>query len=420
MSLTPLDFIYNDSQDLPDYFEVSSPIVYSDHSWSFKYNPPSSVDYNVKYKSHFTNMSATLTLDKISNHLNSYVSQSVSESSNFFGYELNYLNSDLFLPGVRYLSPGIIVFERPPSFHYVSLSMDYRDGIDDETTFKEWYIPIPWQVYIAAYNPNDMRLVETRMFFSNSSLFDSQQHLYAPPIFNFYSNAKLCRPFFDSIEDIEKYPQTISGVIASAFDWIWNSGFNLDITENISEFIFTKKYTQFEKYLTTPEQKKAYQHFVIHPLSGVGSSLHRSYISPFFTCWESVPIEDISTFNWSPYSVNDFFYQDYRNNSDLSELIDEYINIHDLIVHEYEDGHYDDCDEEYCPDNCITEEDLINSDSFRTFVADKKKVENKSIHIALQQTVDVLKNAKIAQNSMQGLQYSKIHQISGQKLFSDS
>ena len=51
------------------------------------------------------------------------------------------------------------------------------------------------------------------------------------------------------MEDIEKYPKDLSGIIASAYDWIWNSGFNFDITESISFFLHTKKYEQFEKYL---------------------------------------------------------------------------------------------------------------------------------------------------------------------------
>ena len=50
------------------------------------------------------------------------------------------------------------------------------------------------------------------------------------------------------MEDIEKYPKDLSGVMASAYDWIWNSGFNFDITEGISFFLHTNKYEQFEKY----------------------------------------------------------------------------------------------------------------------------------------------------------------------------
>ena len=42
---------------------------------------------------------------------------------------------------------------------------------------------------------------------------------------------------YESMEDIDGYSKDLSGVIASAYDWIWNSGFNHDLTENFYHVI---------------------------------------------------------------------------------------------------------------------------------------------------------------------------------------
>jgi hypothetical protein len=36
---------------------------------------------------------------------------------------------------------------------------------------------------------------------------------------------------FDTSDEIERYPQNIAGVMASAYDWVWNTGFNADLKE---------------------------------------------------------------------------------------------------------------------------------------------------------------------------------------------
>lgn len=415
-TLSPLDFIYNEMDKTPNYLEAVLPVVYRDNSYAYRsisYANHANGDpilYNVTHSSHYDVNHYSSTQQQLFDYFNSFVPDPLYYSKE---------EIDLFFPGVRYLTPGIVVFERPPSYQHVDAAMAHRDNINDETGVHSWYLPIPWQVYVAIYNPETMLLVDVKMYFTNSSLFDSDQPVYAPPIFNFFSNGKLCRPFFGSSDDINKYPKTISGIIASAFDWIWNSGFNLDITENISHFLFSKKYTQFEPYCKTPEQIKNYRILLNNPLPSLPTTLSPGYFKPFFSCWESVPLDKISSFEWSPYSSAEFFYQE-LNNDDLSSYVSQYININDLVIHEEEeDDHYDSDGETNCPENCICLDDLYSSFHFRSFVSSKRTVSPKSIKESLRESAQFLTINKIAQKSHTHMSYNRLH-VDGSELLSQS
>jgi hypothetical protein len=404
-TLSPVDFIKQDSSNI-QYFQAESPVVFAESTYDLRSMVNKDpLSYNVHYEtSYLGTNSCSLSYQDIANYYKKFVSSNDS-------YFSDKSSLDVMFPGVRYLTPGIVVFERPPSFQHISVSFAQRDDIDDDTEDHEFYVPIPWQVYIASYNPKDMKLIDVRMYFTNSSLMHVDQHLYAPPIFNFFSNGKLCRPFFDNIEDVEKYPKTINGIIASSYDWVWNSGYNLDITENISQFLLKKKYYQFEKYLKTDDSKKRFKFLQNNQISSIPSTLHTGYIRSFFSCWQEIPLEDISQIVWSTYSKADFFYREQLDSTDLSTYITEYLNIHDLVVHEYEDNHYDEDGDNYCPDNCISEEDLLSSYSFRSLLSSHPAYDQelkRSIKEALIQVSKELSSSHISQRVPNGIGYNKI------------
>jgi len=393
--LTPTDFIFNsyENSDKPPFIECVNPI-YGNRS-----NAPvvSQIKYN---KADFTPVK--------------------SLKANFEDYPkflLSYLTSldvshetDIFFPGVRHLANGVVVFERPPTHKVISLSMDYRDSINDETSQAEYYLPIPWQVYIAMYNPIDMRLISVKMYFTKTSLFSKDQIVYAPPIFNFYGNGTLCRPFFGSIEDIEKYPQNIAGVMASAYDWVWNSGFNYDITENIAEMIYTKKYQQFESYITSPQAIESFDYLNTNPLRVIQSNIGRIYASKFFDIWQDISLEDISSITWPNYSHADFFYQEFDHTELRSEYLQQYIQENNIQINENEEFEYvfhcqDDCDCD-CDDsdcgccegcdcgeytnNVVTEDTVYNSSGYRNYITNISRNQEKTLDLAIQKSVDYL------------------------------
>lgn len=373
--LSPVDFIFNnDPEDSRMYFQSS--FDYNSDVYGFLNDGEKPKSYS-EWKFYENSISGDLSVEDTYE----FLSKLIFPHESLSGYK--FLKNDLLLPGVRYISPGIVVFERPPMHQVVSYTPEYRDNITNNNSAFDTYLPIPWQVYVASYNPKDMRLINVKMYFSSSSLYSETQPLYAPPLLNFYSNGELCRPFFPTTEDIEKYPQNITGIIASAYDWIWNSSFNLDITINISEYIYKSRYLQFEKYVKNTEAYDYFSWLQKHQLTNMLERPAIQYLISFFKCWESVPLEHISALEWSSFSLNQFFSQDYHNNLDSSDTaylydsdtayLSDYLEIHDeIIVHE--DEFEDSCHcEECCPPECWLVDDIFESYSFRVFVTEKKQ-----------------------------------------------
>ena len=224
----------------------------------------------------------------------------------------------------------MIIFEMPPSMRHVSYQHAYRDNANGDT-YRQYYVPVPWQVYIAIFS-DEMRLVDVQMYFSKTSLYSPDQQLYCPPMLNFYSNGALCRPFLSSIEDIEKYPKTISGIIASAFDWVWNTGFNWDITEQICEYLFSKKYQSMASLVDPNFYRKCEIYFQdVTP----GNHAHPKVVDFLFELWQSIKLEDVLKIDWISFCVyGQFYYQSlglYLNN-DFPEYLENYISSNNIDI----------------------------------------------------------------------------------------
>lgn len=364
--LTPADLIFSDSSN-SSYVEISSPVY---NSRPFELPKEYSISSSI---SGVKNLNKNISKAQVYHLHNALMNPHLFHKSPEY-YKLN----DLFFPGVRYLDNGLVLFERPPTQKLIDISADFRDEINDDTSLYTYYISIPWQVYIASYNPNDMRLYDVKMFFTHSSLLSSEQKVYAPPMFNFFSNGKLCRPFFEDMDDVTKYPQSIGGIMASAYDWIWNSGFNFDITENISEFLVNKRHFQFENYITSPNAIKHLNWLKSNPLISIPRSAPTQYLNSFFTCWEDIPLEKVSEIVWSPYTNADFFYLEYQNSQDL---IDEYCSLNSYCVHHDDD---DESAEEHGSDNCIEYEELISLSDYIAFVRSRTINNFRSVIPAIQ------------------------------------
>jgi hypothetical protein len=307
-----------------------------------------------------------------------------------------------FIPGVRYYNDSIIVFERPPTQVPFTYSLEYRDNITDSSASCEYYIPIPWQVYICEFNPNTYRLLDVSMFFAKSSLYDLDQDICAPPLFNFYSNGTLCRPFFSDSQDILKYPQNVFGITAAAYDWIWNSNFNYDIVDNIIDFIYKKRYVQFEKYIKNEEDQACYDFLVRYPLNGYSRGINNKYYTSFFHLWSIVPVEEVSFIDFSPYSFKDFYYREQADNVDRYSVAVEFCNANDYLLHEEYYGesecHCDEC----CEDNCVLYDDIEHVSGFEDYYDsvvqsyEESSSSSKTLRQVIKLRYDKLVNAKVA------------------------
>ena len=381
--LSPADFIFNDYPEHPYY--VESQYLAETNGFQTIYLDPVAKITN-PYPSSENKFSV---LNLTNNQLSSIYQDQ---------FALTYSKQDAFpenspyFPGVRFLSPGIVVFERPPTYQIVDLDHEYRDNINDETSSSQYYIPIPWQVYVCVYNPEDMRLHSVKMFFADSFLSDINQTVYCPPLFNFYSNGNLCRPFFASMEDIEKYPQDINGIIASAYDWVWNSGFNFDITENIAQFLSSKKFEQFEPWAET-KAPKSVQFLIDNPIYGLPRITHKSYFQSLFKCWESVPLDQISNIVWSNYTQAEFYYQEINNVS--SDFFYTYVATNGItLCEDYDEDSDEDEYEHYCED-CMSADAVRDSEEYRIVFIEATKIPPKSIGFAIQESINYAKNNRL-------------------------
>jgi len=202
------------------------------------------------------------------------------------------ITSGLLFPAVVYSAPGILIFERPPTqklVQYIDRPVDY---ISEESDINFYNLPLPWQLYIAEYDPKTMLLCKAHMYFMDESFKDPDQIMYAPPLPNFYANGSLCRPFLASMQDVEGYDKTLSGVMASAYDWIWNSGFNHDLSEVIMA-IYSHKHNSFYD----PEYKRTI------PSASYHRHIHPKDVDNVLSLWEKISIDNILETKWPNLSV---------------------------------------------------------------------------------------------------------------------
>jgi hypothetical protein len=202
--------------------------------------------------------------------------------------------SGLLFPAILYNAPGILVFERPPTHKFIEYFDVPVDNINEDESYgvHTFNLPLPWQLYVAEYDPKSMLVYKVHMYFMNECFKGVDQIMYSPPIPNFYANGTLCRPFISNMEDIERYEKNLSGVMASSYDWIWNSGFNHDLSETINSTYQDNKNSFYDpNYCRHPATKS--WHRYCHPTDIVN----------LLKKWETFDINNILSIKWSNLSV---------------------------------------------------------------------------------------------------------------------
>jgi hypothetical protein len=210
--------------------------------------------------------------------------------------------SDIVPPAIKYHSNGIVVFERPPSYQVVQYAPQNVSSLNDDTPVYIYRIPVPWQLYVMTYDPNKYFCNSVRMYFMKSSLNSSEQNVYMPPIPNFFTNGLLCRPMFDDMKDIDGYSKNLSGVIASAYDWIWNTGFNHDLTENFYHVIKQKKPIELTiSYLNLGPNINTHGYY---------RGMTPTHVQSILGDWESLDLNNILDLDWPNPSLMQTFESD--------------------------------------------------------------------------------------------------------------
>lgn len=216
--------------------------------------------------------------------------------------------NDVIPPGLLHVSDNLVVYEKPPVLKNIFFVPQQLDAITDSSEQQIYTLPLPWQVYFVNYSSYYDEDTGTRksivsdvyMYFSMHPARHSFTDLYLPPLPNFYANGLLCRPMFNNMEDVTRYPNTLAGIISSSYDWVWNSGTNADLTEALLQPIIQS---------STPFANTVLKHAnpALSQYCDPSSSFYSSniYSTHLFNSWQSISLDDILTIEF-PSPVPDF------------------------------------------------------------------------------------------------------------------
>jgi len=202
----------------------------------------------------------------------------------------------LLPPGVKATFSNLVIFERPPTYQNIFYIPDTVHSLM-RTRPSVYRVALPWQLYAAVYN-SDYYLNAVYMYFMDAPLTSVDQKVYAPNIPNFYANGQLCRPTFAAMEDVDRYSKDVSGVIHSAFDWIWNNGTNHDLTESM---VLLPRYADDLSKTVIGQISKSNFYFCKSSL--VSHKLSPEQVHAAFTSWETIDIKEILNYEWATPSL---------------------------------------------------------------------------------------------------------------------
>jgi len=215
------------------------------------------------------------------------------------------LKNHVIPPGLLYADDNLFIYEKPPclkNYFYINSQVS---GIEDQEP-EVYTIPLPWQVYIVFYSSSSdsVYISDIYMYFSNSSIVSFDQPVYLAPLTNFYSNGLLCRPMFGDMQEITPKRNDVESLIELSYNWVWNSGFNADLTESMLQ-VYIHSYAR---------KKPLFPNLTIIPFDPTSSYyLQSSSHADILKCWQNLSLEEVLNVQWFPPSRNSRYINDFSN-----------------------------------------------------------------------------------------------------------
>lgn len=262
------------------------------------------------------------------------------------------VHSGLLQPGVKMIGDNYLIFERPPTFKNVFYIGTDKANVPDEFLGIEdaqniFRIPIPWQLYFVKFN-NDMYTYEVRMYFMNNSLVSLDQVLSLPPLPNFFTNGLLCSPSMDNMDDVDRYSKDASGIMACAYDWVWNSGTNHDLTESCLSA--SSQIEHSSGLFKNRDKSEVDAKFISKNFNSYAATV--SQVNYLLSCWEEFSLHDVCSMTWPNISgdsknfnrvnyTEHYSYYDYLNEYLIDYLNIEQEDVEDIVENEgYDSNDY--------------------------------------------------------------------------------
>jgi len=257
--------------------------------------------------------------------------------ANFF-YSKDFVSKDfvedsIFTPGLLYIDNNFLVFEKPPTYKNIFFKPQLVSQIEQNSESVHYVIPIPWQTYIVSYDSYEDEGVkqyyikDVYMYFSNHAITSFSDDLYLPPLPNFYSNGLLCRPMISNMDEIKPPKNNAEGIVSQAYEWVWNSGTNVDLTESC---LLHTLYLNHNSYENNPDTKYVYESSVkyhIHPYNYLSSYYADSnMILKMLKHWETIDIQDICNYSW-PIPTSKDYRHSIKDHLEKHPFTSEYITV---------------------------------------------------------------------------------------------
>jgi hypothetical protein len=163
----------------------------------------------------------------------------------------------------------------------------------------------------------------------NNSLVSLDQVLSLPPLPNFFTNALLCSPSMDNMDDVDRYSKDASGIMACAYDWVWNSGTNHDLTESCLSA--SSQIEHSSGLFKNRDKSEVDAKFISKNFNSYAATV--SQVNYLLSCWEGFSLHDVCNMTWPNISgdsknFNRVNYTEHCNYYDyINEYLIDYLNI---------------------------------------------------------------------------------------------
>lgn len=253
-------------------------------------------------------------------------------------------NTGILPPGLLYLTNEYVIFERPPCYQNVSIIPRQMDDIEYRRKEEILYrLPIPWQLYFVKYSSVetedgiDLYTSDVKMFFTSGPVASFEDNIYLAPLTNFYTNGDLCRPIYSQMEDIERYTKDVAGVIKAAYDWVWNSGTNFDLTSCVVQYYMQMR-DQKDVSIFNKSEDKAAQYENTRKFHFGSYYCNLTELNYLYLLWEKFDLDEVINLNW-PNPLNTKALHNYIETVQNDRMF-SYIQEHSANIDE-EYWHYD-------------------------------------------------------------------------------
>lgn len=142
-------------------------------------------------------------------------------------------HSGLLPPVVRWISRfghGVIL-ERPPQKVTLSYYGVKRNDVSKASKEQLYELPLPWMVYGIMFD-GKFRPRNLRVYGRKAPIQDAEDELMNMPLPNLYANGEFCLPQQTAWHEDPKTWTLAEGIVA-AYNQIWNTGYNTDITDMV-------------------------------------------------------------------------------------------------------------------------------------------------------------------------------------------